>query len=81
MEASLKFLQDSTSTGTDVISYLDPGQKSSMGSIGAMAGMAIGALLAAPTGGMSLMVGAAIGGALGGAAGTGLGETGMGNII
>ena len=41
-----------------------------MGSIGSMAGMAIGGLLAAPTGGMSLAAGAALGGSFGGAAGS-----------
>ena len=87
LEQSLKFLNESTSTGTDVLSYLDPGQKSSMGGIGAMAGFAIAALLAVPTGGMSLaalpaiMGAGAIGGAIGGAAGTALGETGLGKII
>ena len=75
LEQSIKFLQDSTSTGTDVLSYLDPGKKSGWGSIGSMAGFAIGALLAAPTGGMSLMAGGMIGGAIGGAGGSILDET------
>jgi hypothetical protein len=42
-----------------------------MGGIGAVAGLAIGAILAAPTGGMSLYAGAAMGSAIGGAAGAG----------
>lgn len=43
------------------------------GSIGTFAGMAIGAVLAVPTGGLSLAAGAALGGMIGGSAGTTIG--------
>lgn len=44
-------------------------KKSGLGGIGGAAGLAVGALLAAPTGGMSLAAGAALGGAVGGSVG------------
>ena len=44
--------------------------KKNMGGMGALAGAGIGALLAIPTGGMSLAAGAALGGTLGGSAGS-----------
>jgi hypothetical protein len=43
---------------------------SSLGGLGSVLGMGAGALLALPTGGMSLMGGAALGGAIGGSAGS-----------
>jgi hypothetical protein len=51
-------------------SYYANKKSSSMGSIGALAGTALGALFALPTGGMSIAAGAALGGALGGTAGS-----------
>ena len=49
------------------------GMGGALGTIGMLGGAAVGGLLAAPTGGMSIPMGMAIGGSLGGAAGTGAG--------
>ena len=68
LNTAIQFLQKSTSTGKTVLSALDPGQKGAMGDMGQL-GMIAGALLAAPTGGMSL----AMGGLYGGLAGYGAG--------
>lgn len=48
-------------------------RNSSLGGIGSLAGMGLGALLAAPTGGMSVLGGAMLGGQIGGAGGSLLG--------
>jgi hypothetical protein len=61
-------------------SYYQPAPRSGMnmggvlGGLGAAAGMGLGAAFAAPTGGMSMLGGAALGGAIGGGAGMGLGS-------
>ena len=64
---ALQFLQ--SDSGYNILSYLDPGKGGKGGILGGTLGMAIGALLALPTGGMSVLGGAALGGALGGGAG------------
>ena len=49
------------------------GRAGAMGGLGALVGTGLGALLAVPTGGMSVLAGAQLGGALGGAGGSALG--------
>ena len=56
-------------TGRDIITYQTAGSSGKGGILGGTLGLIIGALLAAPTGGMSILAGAALGGAIGGGAG------------
>ena len=66
LEKALQFLAGPS--GRDVITYQDPGKAGKGGAIGsnAMMGAILGALLAVPTGGMSITMGAVYGGLAGG---------------
>ncbi len=64
LDRALQFLAGPS--GRDVVTYQNPGSSGKGGLLGGTIGMAIGALLALPTGGMSVVARAALGGAIGG---------------
>ena len=72
LEKALQFLAGPS--GRDIITYQKPGEGSKGGIFGGTLGMIAGALLALPTGGMSVLAGAALGGAIGGGAGSLFGD-------
>lgn len=68
LDKALQFLAGPS--GRDVITYQTAGKGGKGGLLGGTLGMIVGALLALPTGGMSVLGGAALGGAIGGGAGS-----------